>query len=375
MSPSDKKGFRRFLPLVILAAVLILIAAFVLLLPVIREMFPAKSAGKTQYNPTYKTVFERDPDTLLSVTVSHVNGETYTLQYENGTLLLAADGAEPEPINAIFANAIIRYATEFSVEDTVAQDVSEVAESLPDMGLEPPRIRAIVTYADGSEITISLGYNLPETSYYYYRWSGDNAVYLCSSGIYETFEYTAEMLLSVTQPPIIPALIERVSIARGDSEPIVCTFASNGEDTPDGTLQSPFVYPMDAQAAQDLISAVENFRLGARLKPVTDETRGMYGLDMPQAVVKIAQGEGLYSQVDSGGALQSFPLASSVITLTIGDKDGEFFYYCAYEGTCYRVSGFLVAAFLKADAANYLSLNPADLGAGNMQSIEVQTGS
>ena len=38
------------------------------------------------------------------------------------------------------------------------------------------------------------------------------------------------------------------------------------------------------------------------------------------------------------------------------------------------MAGFLVTAFLQADAQTYIAQTPADLGAGNMQSIQVQTG-
>lgn len=35
---------------------------------------------------------------------------------------------------------------------------------------------------------------MPDTTYHYYRWSGDSGVYMCDSGTYEAFEYTAQML-------------------------------------------------------------------------------------------------------------------------------------------------------------------------------------
>jgi len=343
-------------------------------LPAIKERFPAKGSGKNEYSPTYKTIAQRDPKTLESITVSHLNGETYTLVYQDDALALRSDSAQPEPIDSMVAQNFLKYATMISVEDTVAQDVGEVLENLPDMGLSPPQITVETAYSDGSADTFWIGDNLPSTSYYYYRWSGDNGVYICNSGVYETFAYTADMLLEITQPSIIPSLIERVSILLGNEAPIVCTFTSDG-DSATGTLQSPFAYPMDTEAADNLLSAVENFRLGARLKPVTEETLALYGLDSPQAVVKISQREGLYSVTDSQGVMQSYPLASSTVTLTIGDADGEFFYFCEYEGTCYRVSSFLVTAFLHTDAMNYLSLSPADMGTDPIQSIAVQTGS
>ena len=265
MNRSDKTGFRRFLPLLILVAVALLAAAFVLLLPTIQKAIPANSAAQPVSTPTYKTIAKKDASILQSITVRHLNGQPYTLIYQNGVLFLETDG-DPEPVNTAFAETFIKYATTFSVEDTVAEDVSEVAESLADMGLDPPLIEAHMTYTDGTTAAFSLGSAAPETSYHYYRWSGDNAVYLCHPGIYETLEYTPEMLLSFTQPPIYPALIERISITPQEGKPIVCAFNDAGGDVPEGRIESPFAYPMDRAATRALLTATKNFRLGARLK-------------------------------------------------------------------------------------------------------------
>jgi len=373
-SKHTKKKPRRLLSLLVLFATLLLAVAFVLLLPVIKAKYPSKTAEQYQYNPTYKTIETHDSTTLVSIAVSHLDGDSYTLLYQNGSLMLQTDDAETEPVDTAYAEKFLQYATGIAVEDTVVDDVSEVQENLPDMGLLPPQIEVLVTYDDGTAETLSFGYNLPSTSYYYYQWSGDSGVYLCNNGAYETFEYTADMLLSVTQPSILASLIERISISNGDGDPIVCTFTADSAGNVLGTVQSPFVYPMDFTAAENLLTAAENFRLGSRLKTVTDDNRTGYGLDSPQAVVKIAQREGLYSQIDSDGGYHTYTLASGTITLTIGDKDGEFFYFCEFDGTCYRVSSFLITAFLNADANNYITGNPADMGGETMQSVSVQTG-
>jgi len=374
LSRSEKKGFRRYIPFLSLAAVLLLAAAFVFLLPVIKQTFPADEGETYVYTPTCMTVAEFDETSLKTVTVTHSGGESYTLVYQDEIMSLETDTGELEAISATISDNFIKYATTIYVEDTIAEDESEVADQLSAMGFEPPLITATAVFSDGSEITVELGNSLYDTTYHYYRWSGDNGVYLCNEGVYETFNYTADMLRTVTQPSITASLVERVSILHTGEESIICTFETDEEGTVQGTLQSPFVYPMDAEAADNLISAVENFRLGARLMPVTDENRASYGLDTPQTVIKITQREGLYSEVTSEGAFLSYTQAASVITLKLGDADGEFFYFCEYEGTCYRVSRFLVASFVSADALNYATLNPADLGDETLQGMTVQTG-
>ena len=168
--------------------------------------------------------------------------------------------------------------------------------------------------------------------------------------------------------------MERVSISHKDAEPIVCTFETGSGAAVQGTLQSPCVYPMDADATANLITAVSNFRLGARLTAATDETRAQYGLNTPATVIKITQRAGLHTEIVDSGALVSSPIEACEITLILGEAAGDFFRYCEYEGTCYRVSGFLVNAFLKADAMRYLSTHPGDMGAGDIGSIVLQTG-
>lgn len=374
MRRNGKKLPPRFVKLGALSAVLLLAAAFVFLLPLITKTFPARESRTFSYAPTYLTVAQLDAGALETITVSHADGERYTLVCQDGILSLQTEGGALEAISAAVSDRFIKYATTIYVEDTITSDAGELLDELPAMGLEPPQITATAAFADGSEISIFLGDTMLDTTYHYYRWSGDNSVYLCNTGVYETFEYTADMLRSVTQPVIVPSLVERVAIRRGDAVPVVCALETDAEGTVRGTLQSPYVYPMDSSAAGDLLAAVKNFRLGARLRPLTAETLSTYGFDAPQAVVTIEQQRGLYSQIGANGALQSEIVEPSSVTLTLGNADGEFFYYCAYEGTCYRVSGFLVGAFLNADAAAFATRNPADLGDVAYRSVSLQTG-
>ena len=309
MNHTDKPHRRKGLPLIILFSLLALAAAFVLLLPVIRETFPSKTSEKYTKTPTYQTVAQRDSATLQSVTVTHQNGDTYTLVYQDGALALQTDAGEPESINAMFSQDILKYATGIYVEDTVTTDQEEVREHLPDMGLDPPQIWVTALYADGSADTLSFGYNMPDSPYYYYQWSGDDAVYLCNPGVYETFEYTADMLLSVAQPPILRSLIERVSISGVSDAPIVCAFFARRRGFRDRVAAKPRGLPHGCGSGRrPAWPPWKTSRLGARLGPVTDETRAQYGLAAPRAVVKIAQREGLYSEIDSQGALKSMPL-------------------------------------------------------------------
>ena len=375
MSRSEPKGFRRFLPLLSLVAVLLLATAFVLLLPQIKKAVPAKETPKSTYTPTYQTVAKIDEATLETITVTHLGEAPYTLVNQDGILSLHSADGSLEAIDAAASDNFIKYATTIYVEDTIATDANEIADQLSDMGLNPPQITATAAFSDGSEISIQLGSKMLDTTYRYYMWSGDNAVYLCNSGVVETFGMTADRLRMVTQPGIIASLVERVTIRQGDGAPIICSLEKSAEDTVYGTMQSPYAYPMSSQTAKSLLTAVESFRLGARLGSVTDDTLSLYGLDTPQAVVTIEQRGGRYTTVGSNGALQTSNLEPDTFTLTLGSADGDFFRYCAFEGTCYRVSEFLVSAFLDAAAADYATKNPVDMNGDALQSIAIRTSS
>ena len=311
---------------------------------------------------------------LDAITVSHQDGETYTLLYRDKNLYLEQENGQTEIVNESYTDAIVDAATEISIEDTVAEDAGDVGEHLKDMGLEPAVITVKVTYANGDETEIELGTEVPDTTYHYYRWSGDSGVYMCDSGTYEAFEYTAQMLLPVEQPALVPALIDRVMLDTPSGGRMECSFVADGTDAYQGTLKKPYAYPMDSEQTANLLNAFKNFRLGTKIEAVTSENRAKYGFDSPSAVVDVHQQQGLYTQIDAQGVLQTLQAEEQTIRLKFGAMDGEYFYFCEYAGECYRVSSFLVKAFVDANAETYLSRAPADMGSASIASIAVQLG-
>ncbi|HNW85537.1 MAG TPA: DUF4340 domain-containing protein [Candidatus Limiplasma sp.] len=369
-----RKLSKRALWLIALGGALAIAATFVLLLPAIRERFPSQLAESMKAKLTFKTLDTGDVNVLDSITVTHDDGETYTLLYRDENLYLQRTDGETEIVNEGYTDEIIQAATDVAVEDTVTEDVSEVQDNLADMGLNPPKITVKVVYSNDREVELQLGGEVPDTTYHYYRWSGDNGVYMCDSGIYEAFEYTAHMLLPVEQPTLVPALIDRLTLDTQAAGKIVCSFVADGTDAYLGTLHEPYTYPMDSDATTTLLNAFKNFRLGTKLEPVTADNRAKYGFDHPTAVVDVHQQKGLYTQIDSQGVLQTLQTEDQTVRLKFGAKDGEYFYFCEYAGECYRVSSFLVSAFIEADPEKYLSNAPANMGSANIASIAVQLG-
>lgn len=361
--------------MMVLVAAVAVATAFVILLPVIREKIPSQLSQSLKANLTYKTLSTGDVNVLDSITVTHAEDhETYTLLYRDSELYLQEEKDELTLINEGYMDEIVKAATEIAVEDTVTGDVAEVSDHLGDMGLNPPEITVKVTYANGDTVELQVGAQVPGTTYYYYRWSGDDGVYMCDVGIHDAFAYTARMLLPVEQPTIVSSLIDRLTLNNRAGGEMVCTFVPDGTDSWLGTLHSPWVYPMDGESTATLLKALGNFRLGTKLGAVTAENRAEYGLDAPSAVIDIHQQQGLSSTVDTDGVLQTVTLDEETIHFELGAMDGEYFYFCEYAGECYRVSSFLVTTLVNATPDAYLSDAPANLGSADIAGITVQLG-
>ncbi|MDD3212639.1 MAG: DUF4340 domain-containing protein [Eubacteriales bacterium] len=375
VKPDRHRRFSKRVRMLMALGVLVAVAgAFVLLLPTIKTRFPSELATSMDREKTSKTLETGNTKVLDSITVTHDDGETYTLLYRNEELYLQRSDDEIEMINESYTDEIVAAATEIAVTDTVAENESEVSEHLADMGLQPPKITVNVGYLNGETVEIQVGDEVPGTTYYYYRWSGDDGVYMCDVGIHDAFTYTEHMLLPVTQPSLVPVLTDRLSIDTKSAGRMVCDFVADGTDSYLGTLREPYVYPMDSDSTATLLKSLENFRLGTKMDTVTAENRTEYGFDDPTAVMDVHQKAGLYSQVGSDGALQWLTAEEQTIRLTFGAKDGDFFYFCEYAGECYRVSSFLVTTLVSADANDYLSRAPADMGSAAIASISMQMG-
>ena len=350
-----------------LAVCLVLAAAFVLMLPVIRAQFPSQ---KTQIvvDSQVQRVFQVTEASLLeSLTVTPENGESYTLRMQGGRLMLE-DGDGMLDINDTYADELLSVATNIVGQGVVVEDAAEVEEHLSDMGLETPRASAVIRHTDGGQSILELGANVPNTTYAYCRWSGSPAIYMCDAGVIDALTLTRRQLLPVEQPQIYAGLLDEMVVENAYDR---CRLSFT--DGAYGRLEEPFSYPLSRDAASRLGILAENFRLGMLEGAVTDENRAAYGFDEPLCVIELAQSAGVASEVAASGELETRLVDQQSLRFTIGRPEGEYFYTCEYEGKCYLVSRFLTESFLQLKRADLLSRNPADVGDLALKRIWIQT--
>ncbi len=365
LHPPKKRRQHRLSPRLALILTLggaALAVALVLLLPQIQRAIPARVASQTVSESAVRNLEIRDSAELSTITVRRADGG-YTLAMQEGRLRMLKNG-EWTDIDQSHAQDIADAATQIVVQDTVAQDAQEVSEHLADMGLDPPQIVVSITYEDGGEATLELGYEVPLTPYVYYRWSGDPGVYMCDSGILDAFSLTEARLLPVVQPSLQSTLVETLTLEK-PQETVTVSYPENAP----ARLTSPVSYPADVETANALLTALANFRLGT----VLDDPQEDYGFDEPLAVVTVSQRSGSVSVVNADGGFSAQEVEAQTLRFVIGRAQGDFYYTCLYEDRGYLVSRFLIQSLVNATSDSLLSRNPADLGDGYPDAIVIST--
>ena len=368
----SRKAFQRKKRLALLLCVAVLLALLFVLLQPVKNTW--QDTGSVPFLPLhFETLDEADADDLLSISVTQREGEAYTLVYENERLYLQKEGALA-PIDEKLTSKIIRAATLIAVEDTVGGEKEEIQQHLPDMGLAPPETTVKVSYRSGREDVLQIGVRVPEATYYYYRWSGSDGVYMCDEGTFEAFAYPAALLLPVNQPLLVRNLIDRISLRIREKAAMDLRFSADNIGVISGMLQEPYQYPLDTVTADNMITAAVNFRLGSFQADITEENFVTYGFDNPLAEIEIHQQAGSYGAIDETGVFVNYESEEEQLRFVIGREEGDYFYTCLYDQKCYFVSRFLLASLVSASPEALITQYPADMGGATLTGIQVQLG-
>ena len=372
--PLKKRPKRRPRPHLLLiltgAGVALAAVALFFLLPAIKERFPATAALPIETGPESRILYLGDSSQLESIAVSQTDGDSYTLRMQDGHLVLERDD-QWLTVSDYQEESMLKAVTQLIMPGVVAEEEAEVADHLADMGLDTPRATALVRYQDGTEMTLELGGDVPTTSYAYFRWSGDDGVYMCDSGLTDALLTTATRLLPVEQPPLSKDLIDQITLSRPDGDTAVL-LSNDGEGHYTGLLVEPYQYPVDSEQAEALLTALSSFRLGTREAEANAETRAQYGLDDPELTIWLHQAAGTVSAVDENGQLTTVDVEEQALRFVIGRAEGDFFYTCEYAGDCYLVSRFLLETVLAASPDTLVTRQPANLAGAALSDILIE---
>ncbi len=157
------------------------------------------------------TVLELDSDDFKSVTVTNENG-TFKFYSEEEQpeeddssssdtsstepdILWYLDGYEKDVINTYSTESIAGYAASLSATREVT------ALSAADCGLEDPEVRADVVKGDGSEYSLLIGDDSPDSTGIYVKLSTSDKIYIADSSVRDNFTFDALSFASTDSIP------------------------------------------------------------------------------------------------------------------------------------------------------------------------------
>lgn len=160
-------------------------------------VFVAAYAGMHVYNKNQKEKADKEAEAgKIYVTKEKQEDITaFSYQMDDSTLTFVKEGDgwvlrddEETKLDQSAVTSILERLVSLEAEDTV-----ENPESLSEYGFDEPANVVTFTTAEGS-VTLTIGMQNPVTDQYYLTKSGDDALYLVSSGFPSAFEKTAEDL-------------------------------------------------------------------------------------------------------------------------------------------------------------------------------------
>jgi len=364
---------KRALRWILLLVALGLAVALVALLPRIRQMIPGKTAQQNQLPPPreQRLLKAEDPAQLATVRIAQRDSEPFTLGYRDGALFLM-DHGEWLDINDVYSDDLISAATYIMVSDKVTDDPAEVEPYLADMGLLPPRAEVTVTFTDGREYTMQLGNQVHGTTYSYFRWSEMPGVYMCDTGVSDAFLMSPNRLRPVEQPQIAAGLVDNLRLETKDGV-LAISLEADVAGNRSGRLTEPFVYPMNDDYLEAVVTALESFRLGTFEGEATEERLAQYGLNDPVAVLELHQNGGTRMSTDENGALSTIPMEETTLRFVFGRQEGEYFYTCLYEGNVYLVSRLLCQVLVEGTPEDWISLYPLRMSSLQLGAVDITT--
>lgn len=167
-------------PILVSAAVIVVIAiALVLLLVVFPEKEPVEALPPEESAPAQETIYviKEDSESLVHTTSYYSTGETFSVDYsknEDGTY-----SYEAYPHTEFFEYNTSKFRSMmFTLTNlTAIAMVEENAEDISAYGLDEPRFRMEISFADGRTINLYVGDETPVDSNFYIMTDQSNAVY------------------------------------------------------------------------------------------------------------------------------------------------------------------------------------------------------
>lgn len=274
------------------------------------------------------TIADKETADISSVSVTNKNS-SYTIEFLSNKFFLKDDHAFP--LDQSKATSIVNAASVVECNRIVAENGGSSAE----YGLDDPKYLVLISYSDGTELSLKIGDYNQHTDSNYLSLDGEDRVYMIDQSFASSFgipKYGLILNETVTEPKEKFESLTEINISFSDAKGHKYTLtegepAESGEDGSEDTWSLTLA---DGTAIQgdfsDKAKDVYNELFALELTDwadynVTEETElQKYGLKTPYAEITVVYNETVVISGSDGTTSTVTKLVEKKLSLVLGDK-------------------------------------------------------
>ena len=318
----------------------------------------------------------RAAEEITEVTIARRNGETWTAERgEDGTLRIKDEGwAVDASLGDMLGDALAH----LEYEDILTENKGDYAGDPAAFGLDTPRVRAACRFTDGTGLDVSIGDPVAggDGVLYYMTVAEDDRLFAAAEGTLRDLDIEKALLYPVTQPEIMAALLDRITVTGADGTVTAewklqgaVTDADAGENW---RVMQPVEYPADAETIASLKESAGNLRMGTRYGEATGENLAACGLDTPRMTLTFHMAAGSTGTVTDSGVYDVVDREEKTVTLAIGKQRDENAAYVRFGDEIFTVSVIGFSAFTDTNPLDTAARYPAATPLNSLTELTVE---
>ena len=323
---------------------------------------PSAPSGAPETEETV-LLLSRPREEIASVAISPPEGGAYLLTRQKDSFVLS--DRPGDALRADLLSEMMISLTELPAESVVLPDVRHNGSVTPwDFGLDPALGSVTVTYTDGEQRELFLGYETPdqEKPQRYCLVSGDDRLFSVLWADSVPLMREGVTLVDFAQPQLDASLLDRIDMT-GE-----ITWSLHY--TPSGWyMDAPFSYPLAAARTDALLDRISTMAFEACLGSADSVDLSALGLDAPALTIRFTQAASVITGETQSGETVTLPVPQTEYTLALGAETGRSGVYLSWQGKVYRASNFLLGFWKTLNPRDYWLETPVNFLINNLTRV------
>ncbi len=369
------KAKRQMLTLIVLVVVLVV------------AIFGYKLISKYKTDTTSdtsSTTSETDEDTikLYALKSSKVNKISFKTDKLKMTLVKSSDtwknaDVSDFPVNQSNALAMVNTA----IEIDATKLVTSKCEDLSEYGLDKPDLTFTIETSTGKSEKVYVGdESIAAGGRYAYIDGSDSKVYVISSDVFSSFDYTLKQMISMESVPSITTdYITKFYVASKKGDDFEADYDEDYASSDNWAVTQPYKYPTGADKTKldTLFSGLSSVQYSeCETYKATAADLKKYGLNDPDYILSVGY-YNLETSTESSAAPTATPVVKKTVkkyTLEIGklDSSGEYYYVKPTGSTyIYKMAVSALSSYVSIDPISYTASAYYSPSSGDLKSIDL----